>query len=309
MGLRSVRRVGLVAVVVLTFLAPPAVAKSDNGKGQGHQGQGQGHQGQGQGQGEGAGQTKDTEEPASSERGGGDPAGNNGTIKIDGVPFDDAPDNEPHPGCVFQVDFYGFDAGPLIADLTFEAVAPTLGGVVVTDQVSIGEDSHAGGGSEAGLDASSRYDLRAQLAGIEPHPKQGWHIRLTVHADGSQGSDVKHKVFWVSGCGEGLVAGDASETPTPTSNGGGGGEAAGGTSGTEVLGTGATAAPARSASAEAPAAEVLGETITRDNTTASGPSALARTGIGLGLAVLALALVLGGVTLVRVASLRLARQH
>jgi hypothetical protein len=39
------------------------------------------------------------------------PPGNNGTIKIDDTPFDDAPDNEPHVGCVFQVDFYGYDEG------------------------------------------------------------------------------------------------------------------------------------------------------------------------------------------------------
>jgi len=39
------------------------------------------------------------------------PGGNNGTIKIDGIPFDDHPNNEPHPGCIFQVDFYGFDEG------------------------------------------------------------------------------------------------------------------------------------------------------------------------------------------------------
>lgn len=30
------------------------------------------------------------------------PPGNNGTIKIDDVPFDDHPDNEPHVGCTFQ---------------------------------------------------------------------------------------------------------------------------------------------------------------------------------------------------------------
>jgi hypothetical protein len=29
---------------------------------------------------------------------------------------------------------------------------------------------------------------------------QGHHVRLTVNADGSQGADVKHKVFWVEGC-------------------------------------------------------------------------------------------------------------
>ena len=38
-----------------------------------------------------------------------DPPGNNGTIKVDAAPFDDAPNNEPHVDCVFQIDFYGFD--------------------------------------------------------------------------------------------------------------------------------------------------------------------------------------------------------
>jgi len=35
----------------------------------------------------------------------GNPPGDNGTVKIDRVAFDDAPNNEPHAGCVFQVDF------------------------------------------------------------------------------------------------------------------------------------------------------------------------------------------------------------
>jgi hypothetical protein len=100
---------------------------------------------------------------------------------------------------VFQVDFYGFDAGDLFADVTFEAHPPT-GPVVVllTDTVFIGEDDNSGGGSEAGLDASETYTL--DLSGIEPHPNQGWHVKLTVNADGAQGADVKHKVFWVTGC-------------------------------------------------------------------------------------------------------------
>jgi hypothetical protein len=127
------------------------------------------------------------------------PPGNNGVVKIDGEAFDDHPDNEPHVGCVFQVDFYGFDAGDLFADVTFEAHPPT-GPVVVllTDTVFIGEDDNSGGGSEAGLDASETYTL--DLSGIEPHPNQGWHVKLTVNADGAQGADVKHKVFWVTGC-------------------------------------------------------------------------------------------------------------
>jgi hypothetical protein len=33
------------------------------------------------------------------------PPGNNGTVKIDRAPFDSHPDNEPHVGCKFEVDF------------------------------------------------------------------------------------------------------------------------------------------------------------------------------------------------------------
>src|SRR5919112_3671446 len=131
------------------------------------------------------------------------PPGNNGTVKVDDVPFDDHPDNEPHVGCVFQVDFYGYDEGDLDATVTFEAHPPTQRAgddqVLLTDTVFIGEDDNSGGGSEAGLDASATYTL--DLTGIEPHPVQGFHVKLTIHAEGSQGADVKHKVFWVTGSG------------------------------------------------------------------------------------------------------------
>jgi LPXTG-motif cell wall-anchored protein len=131
----------------------------------------------------------------------GGPPGNNGTVKIDGVDFDDHPDNEPHVGCVFQVDFYGYDEGDLFADVTFKVHPPTGNEIILEDEdIFIGEDDNSGGGSEAGLDASRTYDLTTALAGFEPHPEQGWHVKLTVNAEGSQGADVKHKVFWVTGC-------------------------------------------------------------------------------------------------------------
>ena len=137
------------------------------------------------------------------------PPGNNGTVKIDDTPFDDAPDNEPHVGCTFQVDFYGYDEGDLDAVVTFESHPPTGPvQVLLTDTVFIGEDDNSGGGSEAGLDASETYTL--DFTGIEPHPVQGFHVKLTINAEGSQGADVKHKVFWVTGC-------DPCEEP-PTEN-------------------------------------------------------------------------------------------
>src|SRR4030095_15545497 len=109
-----------------------------------------------------------------------------------------------HVGCVFQVDFYGYDQGDLTATVTFQAIAPTLlPGVdqtLLTDDVFLGEDDNSGGGSEAGLDASETYFL--DLTGIKPGP-QGIHIQLTVNAPGSQGADTKSVTFWVVSCGGG----------------------------------------------------------------------------------------------------------
>jgi hypothetical protein len=130
-----------------------------------------------------------------------DPPGNNGTVKIDGLDFDTAPDNQPHVGCVFQVDWYGFDAGVGNANVLFELQEPTVKGRTMSVfgdlNPDIGEDSNAGGGSEAGLDHEETYFLSFTGA---PHPQQGYHVKLTVQNPGSIGADVKHKVFWVTGC-------------------------------------------------------------------------------------------------------------
>jgi hypothetical protein len=145
------------------------------------------------------------------------PPGNNGTIKLDDTPFDDHPNNEPHVGCVFQVDFYGYDEGDLDATVTFEAHPPTQRAgddqVLLTDTVFIGEDDNSGGGSQAGLDASETYTL--DFTGITPHPVQGFHVKLTINAEGSQGADTKHKVFWVTGCAPAPTT--TTTAPTTTS--------------------------------------------------------------------------------------------
>jgi hypothetical protein len=126
-----------------------------------------------------------------------DPPGNNGTVKIDDQPIDDIPNNNPHVGCVFHVEFYGYDQGVGDATVTFEMQAPTkdVGLSVAGDTTpDIGEDA-AGGGTD--LDASETYTLSFDG---DPHPQQGFHVKLTVNAPGSIGADVKHKVFWVEGC-------------------------------------------------------------------------------------------------------------
>jgi hypothetical protein len=140
------------------------------------------------------------------------PPGNNGTVKIDGIAFDDHPNNEPHVGCVFQIDLSNYDEGDLHATSSFELWAPTGSGLLEHDTVAIGEDPNGGGRD---LDASVTVDLTSELldSGGAAHPKQGWHVRLTVHAEGSIGADVKHKMFWVR-CA--MPSPSPSPSPTPS---------------------------------------------------------------------------------------------
>ena len=154
------------------------------------------------------------------------PPGNNGTVKVDGVEWDVHPNNEPHVGCVFEVDFYGFDLGVGNAEVIFEAHAPTGRGVLDTRSVDIGHDDNDGGGSEAGWDAKVEVDLTDALSAYPVHPQQGYHVKLTVHAPGSQGADTKHKVFWVSGCEPTAPVNPPTNPPNPP-----GGDTDGGSSG------------------------------------------------------------------------------
>jgi hypothetical protein len=138
------------------------------------------------------------------------PPGNNGTIKIDTAVFS-GNRNHPHVGCEFFVNFFGYDGGTQQATLSFEPWAPTRGGVVAQRETSWSVPART-----AGNQLDHRYgpvNLSAALAGITPHPRQGYHVKLTVHVTGSQGADVKHKVFWIEPC----VERAAQPRPTPRS--------------------------------------------------------------------------------------------
>ena len=81
----------LVGVIAAASLAGPALASSDNKSDNGNK-----------------------------------PPGNNGTIKIDGVPMDGDTGNEPHVSCQFGVNFFGYDAGTQTAPKSpFCTSAPT----------------------------------------------------------------------------------------------------------------------------------------------------------------------------------------
>ncbi len=199
----------------------------------------------------------------------GNPPGNNGTIKIDGLPLQDSNRNEPHVACTFNLEFSGYDEGDINASVRFELRAPTLrdsgSQVLVDDTIPIGGDPAGGAGD---LDASRQYTL--DFTGVIPHAKQGYHVKVTIHAPGSRGSDVKHKVFWVSPCQPETTTTTAPPTTTTT--------VASTTTTTVASTTTTTAAPQVlgaqvSTTTTTVPTQVLGETETR-------PGTLPRTGTG-----------------------------
>lgn len=144
----------------------------------------------------------------------GNPNGNNGTIKLDGVDlfgkYDNHPNNEPHIGCEFEVDLYGFDEGDT-AVLEFREWNPTATKEpihtldVEVDGEGIGDDG-AGGGVD--LDDDQLVSLTNRVIG-EPHPHHGHHIRLDAIITSGDDTYKKTKVFWTGVCG----SGPATETP------------------------------------------------------------------------------------------------
>ena len=89
-----------------------------------------------------------------------------------------------------------------MSTVTFAPHAPTGDVTISGDQPSrvfVGGDAASGAGTASGLDAVQRY--RLSFDG-EPHPQQGYHVKLTIHTPGSIGADTKHKVFWVEPCEE-----------------------------------------------------------------------------------------------------------
>ena len=198
-----------------------------------------------------------TANPASGVRGaGGDPPGNNGTVKIASLgDLDRIPNNTPHPGCSFEVQWYGFDSGPdVVSTVSFTPQAPTSDVTITVDgptSVPVGEDAASGAGTATGLDAVQAYTL--SFSGGAP-AKQGYHVRLTVSTPRSLGNDTKTKVFWVEPCDT------APTTPAATSEA----SAAPLQPQADVTPLAAAATPAATPAAkpaatgaEAPAAEVL----------------------------------------------------
>jgi hypothetical protein len=159
------------------------------------------------------------------------PAGNNGTVKIDEYTVDSGPDNDPHVACDFSISFYGYDGGsPQTATVQVSPVAPTGGSGSYHTSTSWDIGTRTGGDQLDQTIQVTMSDLSGALAGVQPQPQQGYHLRLEVEVTGSRGSDDKYKVFWLSPCG-GTAPGGGTGGGTTGGSGGGTTGSGGGTTG------------------------------------------------------------------------------
>lgn len=135
-----------------------------------------------------------------------------GIIEVDGREFETDPGNEPHVGCIFQVDFKNYDEGDTFADVKFELQPPTTEpeNTMKVDgdtRVFIGEDP---AGGQEDLDGQETYTL--SFSG--PPAKQGYHVKLTINAEGTTNADKRFKVYYVQ-CANRYPAPGDDPSPTP----------------------------------------------------------------------------------------------
>jgi hypothetical protein len=201
-----------------------------------------------------AGQAATHDSTANSADGEHNPPGNNGTVKVHQLAGDTSPHNVPHVTCDFYLTFFGFDTDQT-ADISLAGQAPTGKDVALwsLDDATISTDD-AGGGK----DVDQEFHVTAADLGLDrlgaPHPKQGFHIKLSVAVNEAPGGE-KHKVFWVEPCAAAPeVSGETGGVSGNTSNVGSG--AVGGLN----ENTGGVAGVIED---KAPTAHVLGETFTR----------------------------------------------
>ena len=148
------------------------------------------------------------------------PPGNNGTIKINDIPFEGEPGNQPHVSCPFRLSLIGFDHGAGItnsATVVFDAQPPSGHSVLPPSE---GASSF----TFPGPNFNDVYSFAPEtLAPLFLEPNQGYHIKVTVSVTtaGLKTPGVKttrskvtkkFKVFW-------LQCAAISPSPTPTQTG------------------------------------------------------------------------------------------
>jgi hypothetical protein len=124
------------------------------------------------------------------------PAGNNGTVKINEVDVHNGQGNDPQlDSCILNIKWFGFDQGTRTSTVSFEAQNPTAQSQLLTPQASQVESFTGTGAGGTNLSYSKDYTMSFTGA----PQAQGYHVKVTIATDGSQGSDTKSKVYWMPG--------------------------------------------------------------------------------------------------------------
>jgi hypothetical protein len=114
---------------------------------------------------------------------------NSGTIKIASLGSDTHPEDEPHPGCAFRVDFYGFREGWLTTEVSLQP--PSGRQFLDSARVHISED---GRGNE--YQTSIAFDMMERLRAIDGQAER-FHILVDARRDDARGNGSKTKVLWL----------------------------------------------------------------------------------------------------------------
>jgi hypothetical protein len=99
-------------------------------------------------------------------------------------------DNEPHPGCLFKLQFFGFPEGSDVS-YQFAVYPPTSNtngpGTLITPPGKVELTLPAPGDRKLKLN-TGKIDLRDGLAaaGVSAHPIQGFHVKLAVTTSGEE---------------------------------------------------------------------------------------------------------------------------
>jgi hypothetical protein len=184
-------------------------------------------------------QTQSTAAEAKQDKGA---IGKNGVLKIQDLVGnkEPQPDNDPHVGCRFRIEFRGFDkADELVAAWQLLGHPPSVKGgkedvIVTSGEQFVGQDDASQGANDidAFVDINlSQFDLDA--LGFEENKKGEVHLRVEADLPGFKGNGLKTKTFWaMSTCAETPDGGGSSSSSGGSSSGGSssGGSSSGGSS-------------------------------------------------------------------------------
>jgi hypothetical protein len=124
-----------------------------------------------------------------------EPGGNNGTVKVDGGALN-GNSNEPHVGCTFLVEWFDFDPGAS-STVTFSMQSPTDTPTTAGASTSMSFGPYT---LDAGGNGNHSFDISDLVKNFTSRPNQGFHVKLDIETTWSNGSDSKHKTFWVTSC-------------------------------------------------------------------------------------------------------------